>query len=164
MLSSMEISGIVLVIAGAVLVATEIHTFTVYLLAVALASVVDGGLILGLHISSVVALLVFGGVLMLGLPLAHITRGWLRNEASEIVSHQDNGQSVTVASLARAGGIRVHYRGASWDAELATGEKGEVEPGQRLWIVERQGNKLIVASREGGEDGKTQTMNQREAP
>lgn len=146
--SSMEVSGIVLLVAGAVLVATEIHTFTVYLLAMALACLIDGGLVLGLHISAVNALMAFGVMLVLGMPLAHIARGWLRNDASEQVSQNDKGYPVTVVKVVTEGHLRVSYRGATWDAEMAAGQSSDVKAGDRLWIVERQDNALILARRE----------------
>ncbi|MGH8224855.1 MAG: NfeD family protein [Gammaproteobacteria bacterium] len=137
--------GIILLIVGALVVVAEIHSFTVYLLALAAACFVAGGLALGAHTGLAVTLIVFAIVLFAGLPIAHYARRRLKNQESEQVSNDDVGASVTVVAV-RDGQLRVSYRGAEWDArpfaELAP-ELAAV--GTRLRIVARDGNTLVVA-------------------
>lgn len=137
--------GIVLLILGALMVVAEIHSFTVYLLAVAVACFVAGGLAVGAHTGLDLTLIAFGLVLLAGLPAAHVARRRLNNPESDRVSRDDVGATVRVVSL-DDGNLRVSYRGAAWDARPAAGLSTDaLTPGARLTIVEREGSTLIVA-------------------
>jgi membrane protein implicated in regulation of membrane protease activity len=126
-------------------VAVEIHGQTIYLLVLALACFVAGGLILSVHADVDVTLIVFGLVLLAGLPAAHYARRHLKNPESDKVSCDDVGALVEVADV-REGSIRVRYRGTEWDAEPADGiSVQDIAPGMKLCIVKRDGNTLIVA-------------------
>ncbi|MGA8261972.1 MAG: NfeD family protein, partial [Arenicellales bacterium] len=136
--------GIALLIAGALMVVAEIHSFTIYLLAVAAACFAAGGLAVGLHTGLDVTLAAFGLVLLAGLPAAHVARRRLHNPESDRVSRDDVGAAVRVVSN-DDDGLRVSYRGAQWDARPATGLPAEaLAPGARLTIVARDGNTLVV--------------------
>lgn len=137
--------GISLLIAGALVIVAEIQSFTIYLIAVALACFVAGGIAVSGHAGLDVTLAAFGLVLFAGLPLAHLARRRLRNPESDRVSRDDVGAMVEVVSV-RNGMLRVSYRGAEWDARAA-GDKLPPErmvPGARLTIVKRDGNTLVV--------------------
>lgn len=142
----MIISGIVFLLVGALVVAVEIHSHTIYLLAVAVACFVAGGLILGVHADVAMTLIVFGLVLLAGLPAAQYVRRHFKNPESDKISFDDVGALVEVADV-REGAIRVRYRGTEWDAVPAEGTSvQDIEPGMKLFIVNRDGNTLIVAS------------------
>lgn len=137
--------GIALLIAGALVIVAEIQSLTIYLIAVALACFVAGGLAASGRAGLDLTLAAFGLVLLAGLPLAHLARRRLRNPESDLVSHDDVGAMVEVISV-RNGMLRVSYRGAEWDARAAGGElpSERMVPGARLTIVERDGNTLVV--------------------
>jgi len=140
--------GIGLLILGALIVVAEIHTFTIYLIAVAAACLVAGALAVGLHTGPDTTLIGFGLVLLAGLPVAHLTRRSLRNAESDRVSQDDVGAAAEVVSI-RNGRLRVSYRGAEWDARPAAGDSAEgLLPGVSLTIVARDGNTLVVARTE----------------
>ncbi|MGH8427625.1 MAG: NfeD family protein [Gammaproteobacteria bacterium] len=140
----MFVFGIVLLVAGALVVVAEIHTLTIYLIALAAACFVAGGLALGADTGLATTLIVFAVVLFAGLPVAYYARRRLKNPESEHVTHDDVGASVTVVT-ARDGQLRVSYRGAEWDARPAAELAAEnIAPGARLRIAARDGNTLVV--------------------
>lgn len=138
--------GIGLLITGALVVVAEIHSFTIYLIAVAVACFAAGGVSVGLHAGPDTTLIVFAAVLLTGLPAAHVARRRLKNTESDRVSHDDVGAVVEVVSV-RNGAIRVAYRGAEWDARPAAGTSPEeLRPGTRPTIAARDGSTLILAA------------------
>jgi membrane protein implicated in regulation of membrane protease activity len=142
----MIMTGVIFLLLGALVVAVEIHSQTIYLLVVAVACFVAGGLILSVHSDVAVTLIVFGLVLLAGLPAAHYARRHLRNPESDKVSCDDVGALVEVADV-HGGAVRVRYRGTEWDAVPAEGiSVQDIAPGMKLCIVNRDGNTLIVAS------------------
>lgn len=137
--------GIALLILGALTVVAEIHSFTVYLIVVAAACFVAGGLAVAAHTGLDLTLIAFGLVLLAGLPVAHVARRRLHNPESDRVSRDDVGAEVRLVSIDN-GSFRVSYRGAEWDARPATGFSPEgLNPGARLTVVARDGSTLIVA-------------------
>ncbi|HYW90961.1 MAG TPA: NfeD family protein [Gammaproteobacteria bacterium] len=141
--------GIVLLVAGALIVAAEIHSFTIYLVAVAIACFVAGSLAFWVHTSLPATMIAFALVLIAGLPAAHYARRLLSNSESDRISHDDVGARVEVVT-ARRGTIRVAYRGAEWDARPIVGlPMDRIRPGVLLRVAGRDGNILIV---EEGDD------------
>lgn len=136
------ILGIVLLIVGALVAISEIHTLTIYLLAVALACFVAAGVAFaggGLSLS----LIVLGIVILLGMPVAHWLRLRMKNHASEQVSQDDVGRTVSVVEVG-AEGLRVSYRGSAWNARVQENHSLDPQVGQTLRIVAREGNTLVL--------------------
>lgn len=131
-----------LLIVGALVAISESHTLTIYLLAVALACFVAAGVAFAGG-SLPLSLIVLGIVILLGMPVAHWLRGRMKNCASERVSQDDVGRTVSVVEV---GGerLRVPYRGSTWNARMQ--EKYSLDPrvGQTLRIVAREGNTLVL--------------------
>ncbi len=138
----MKIVGIALIVLGASLIVLEMHTLTIYLLATA-AVLVAGGVtaLAGGGVLWTLAAMVIAGVV--ALPLAHWIRGHLRNSASEDVSRDDTGHSVTVVEAA-AGTLRVAYRGSTWNARLRDASAAVPQPGHTLIISAREGSTLVL--------------------
>lgn len=138
----MKTIGIVLIVLAASLVVLEMHTMTIYLLAVAAACVAGGvtALVGGGPIWAGLAMVITGVV---ALPLAHWVRGRLKNRASEDVSQDDTGHSVTVLE-ATGGALRVAYRGTTWNARLRDSSVVVPPPGQKLIISAREGSTLVL--------------------
>lgn len=137
------ILAIVLLILGASAAVSEIHTLTIYLIAVAVAcfaaaavAFAGGGLLW--------SLVVLGVVILLGMPVAYWLRKRLRNSTSEEISHDDVGHEVTVLE-SRDGKLRVSYRGAAWDARLEDPHSAPPAAGMRCRILSREGNRLVIA-------------------
>lgn len=140
--------GIALLVAGALAVVVEIHSFTIYLIAVALACFVAGGLALLGYTGLDATLMAFALVLLAGLPAVHVVRKRLKNAESDLVSHDDVGAEVEVIAV-RDRSLRVRYRGSEWDARPVGGLAVQrLLPGSVLRIAERNGNTLIVSSLE----------------
>lgn len=138
--------GVALLIGGAVIVMVEVHTLTIYLIALAVACFAAGGLALTAHTGPDTTLAAFALVLFAGLPVAHFARRRLRTQDSERVSHDDVGALVTVITVRSDGRLRVTYRGAEWDARPATGVMIDgLAPGTPLVIAARDGNTLLLA-------------------
>ena len=135
--------GIAFLIVGGLLVVIEMHTVTIYLLAVALGCFAGGAVAIAGH-GLDVTLGVFAVVTLLGLPVAHWVRLKLRNREAEDVAHDDVGQSATIIS-AEAGKIRASYRGTAWDARLVEPTKSPLHPGETCRISAREGNVLVLA-------------------
>lgn len=142
--------GIVLLVAGALVVAAEIHSLTIYLIAVALACFTAGSLALWAHTTLPATVVAFALVLIAGLPAAHFARRLLSNPESDRISHDDVGATVEVVTAQR-GNVRVAYRGAEWDAQPVVGLPIErIKPGMLLRVAGRDGNMLIVEERDDG--------------
>ena len=133
----------VLLVIGAIAIVSEIHTLTIYLLAVALACFAGAAAALagaGLTLS----LIILAIVVLLGMPIAHILRRRFVNKESDEVSHDDVGRTVTVIGNLN-GRLRVSYRGSTWDARLAETAAKAPENGDACRITSREGNVLIVS-------------------
>jgi membrane protein implicated in regulation of membrane protease activity len=134
--------GIVLLIAGGVLVLVEINTLTFYLLAVAVACFAAGAAsVYGADVTFTFSLL--GVVVLLGLPVAHWVRLRLKTPEADRISNDDVGNDVTVESIT-PDGLRVVYRGTLWSARVADGNADGVSPGDLLRIARRDGNTLFL--------------------
>lgn len=135
--------GIAFLIAGALVTLSEIHTLTVYLIAVAAGLFAAGGLALaGGGLTADLALLAI--VIILGLPVAHWARRRLKNRAAEAVTHDDAGHRVTIVGT-DDGVLRVDYRGSTWNARLANAAGAAPAAGDTFVIARREGNVLILA-------------------
>lgn len=138
----MKILGIVLVVLSAGAIVLEMHTLTIYLLAAAAACLAGGVTALaGGGIIWALAAMAMTGVV--ALPLAHWARARLRNRASEDVSRDDTGHSVTVVETA-GGVLRVAYRGTTWNARLRESSTAAPQPGNTLVIAAREGSTLVL--------------------
>ncbi len=134
--------GIALLILGGILMLAEIHTLTLYLLAVSIACFAAGAVsVAGVGLAPTLAVL--AAVTLLGLPLAYGLRKKLKNSAADKTTRDDVGNFVSVVGLER-GSIRVAYRGTTWDARLAPSVTADPRPGDTLVIADRQGNTLIL--------------------
>lgn len=134
--------GIALIVLSASLVVLEMHIQTVYLLAAATVCIAGGAVALagGGPVWALSAMVATGVV---ALPLAHWARRRLKNRASEEVSRDDTGHSVTVVE-AEGGRLRVAYRGSTWNARLREPSATAPEPGHTLVISAREGNTLVL--------------------
>lgn len=138
----MKIIAIALIVLSASLIVLEMHSLTVYLLAAAAACVAGGVTALGGGgpVWTVSAMAITGVV---AVPLAHWARGRLKNRASEDVSQDDVGHSVTVIE-ATGGVLRVAYRGSTWSARLRDSSAAVPPPGHTLVISAREGSTLVL--------------------
>ncbi|GAB3025518.1 hypothetical protein GCM10027285_04320 [Oleiagrimonas citrea] len=143
-MNASQMLGTALLVVGAIVAVSEMHTLTIYLIAVAVACFVGAGaafagasLPMTLGITAVVA--------VLGMPVAHWMRGRLRNHASEHVTHDDVGRTVQVTSI-NDDHLRVSYRGTAWHARMQDASAATPHPGQTLRIVARDGNVLVLAA------------------
>ena len=139
---NVRIIGIALIVVGATLIVLEMHTLTVYLLAVAAACIAGGvvGLAGGGPMWALGAIVLTGAV---ALSLAHWLRRRLKNPASEEVSRDDTGHPVTVRE-AQGGTLRVMYRGTTWNARLRDPSGAPPPPGRTLIIAAREGSTLVL--------------------
>lgn len=139
----MKIIGIALVILSASLIVLEMHTLTIYLLAAAAACIAGGVVALaGGGLTWVLSAMAIAGAI--ALPSAHWVRGRLKNRASEDVSQDDTGHSVTVVEAA-GGALRVAYRGSTWNARLRDSSvTAPPQPGHTLIISSRDGSTLVL--------------------
>jgi membrane protein implicated in regulation of membrane protease activity len=140
----MNIIGIALIVLSTSLIVLEMHTLTIYLLAAAAACIAGGAVALagGGLVWTLSSIAITGAV---ALPLAHWTRGRLKNRASEDVSRDDTGHSVTVIE-AGGGMLRVAYRGSTWNARLREASVVTPKPGHTLVISAREGSTLVLDS------------------
>ena len=142
-MDSTTVLAIVLLILGAIAAISEIHTLTIYLLAIAVACFTAAGTAFaGAGLSW--SLIVLAIVTLLGMPLAHWLRKRLKNSSSDQVSQDDVGHDVTILESA-AGRIRVSYRGTAWDARLQDPQITAPAVGSTCRIVARKGNLLVIA-------------------
>ena len=138
----MKVIGIVLIVLSAGLILLEMHTLTIYLLAAAAACIAGGAVALagGGLLWALCAMVATG---IIALPLAHWARGLLKNRASEEISRDDTGHSVTVLE-AQGGLLRVEYRGSTWNARLRDSSAAAPRPGHTLVISAREGSTLVL--------------------
>lgn len=139
--------GIIFLVVGCLLTVVEIHTLTFYLLAIAFAAFVAGGVsVAGVALTP--TLFTFGIAAALALPVSHWLRLKMKNRKSDEVSNDDIGNSVVVTNVDSAQRLlRVEYRGTVWDARLAPGSVDVPTAGSSCTITERLGNLLVVSSR-----------------
>ncbi len=143
-MNSSEMLGTSLLVIGAIIAVSEMHTLTIYLIAVAVACFAGGACAFaggGLTLS----LAVVGVVILFGLPAAHWVRGRMKNRASDEVSNDDIGRTVHVLG-ADDTFLRVSYRGTAWQARMQDASAAAPEPGRPLRIVAREGNVLVLAT------------------
>ncbi len=139
-----DVLGTILLVIGAIIAVSEMHTLTIYLIAVALACFAGGAVaFLGVGLNGTLA--VVGVVILLGLPIAHWVRGRLKNRASDEVSNDDVGRTVKVLE-ADGESLRVSYRGTAWQARMQDASAAAPQSGQTLRIVAREGNVLVLAA------------------
>lgn len=135
--------GIIFLVVGGLVTLSELHTLTVYLIAVAVGLFVAGAMALaGIGITADLAVLAI--IILLGLPLAHWWRGKLKNREADEVSEDDVGRSVTIVSVT-GNTLRVDYRGSTWDARLDAESDTVPANGDTFQITRREGNLLILA-------------------
>lgn len=138
----MEVLGTALLLIGMLAAVSEMHSLTFYLLVVAIAAFAGAAAaFLGLGLPGTLVLMTV--VMLLGLPLAHYSRRWVANHASDAVTHDDIGNEVVVLAV-NAEALRVDYRGTGWQAQLQDPAAALPAAGQRLRIVARRGNLLIL--------------------
>lgn len=128
--------------AGAALAAVvvELHSQTIYLLA--LAAAFAAGAVLALAGGRTEwQLVAVGTVCLAGFPAA----GWVRRHQARQpgLGPADVGLEATVLEAA-GGALRVRYRGSEWDAVLVG---GEAAPGDRLRIAGMRGSTLEVTGK-----------------
>lgn len=141
-MTSPEILGAVLLVIGAAIAVAEMHTLTVYLIALAVACFAAAAAAFsGAGLST--ALGVLAVVTLLGLPVAHWARRRMKNRASEEVSQDDVGHTVRVIELG-AEHLRVAYRGSEWNARMQDAKALVPQIGQHLRIIARDGNTLVL--------------------
>ncbi|HET7663397.1 MAG TPA: NfeD family protein [Rhodanobacteraceae bacterium] len=134
--------GIALLVAGALVLLSELHTLTIYLLAIAAGLFAAAGLALAGG-SLTATLILLAVVVILGMPVAHWARKKLKNREADAVTHDDVGRSVTIAH-ADGNAWRVDYRGTTWSARPETAVATAPAAGEIWRIARREGNTLIL--------------------
>lgn len=142
-MDSSTLLGIVFLVVGALVLLSELHTLTIYLLAIAAGLFAAGGLALAGG-SLTATLILLAAVVILGMPLAHWARRKLKTRESEAVTHDDVGHRVDVVGVDGAA-LRVAYRGSTWNARLETATTTPPTVGDTCTIARREGNTLILA-------------------
>ena len=138
----MKIIGVALIVLSAGLIVLEMHTLTIYFLATAAVCIAGGAAALaGGGPGWVLSVMAVTGAM--ALPLARWARRRLKNRASESVSRDDTGHSVTVVE-AQGEMLRVAYRGSTWNARLRNSSAAPPAPGSILVICAREGSTLIL--------------------
>jgi membrane protein implicated in regulation of membrane protease activity len=134
------------VIAGFVLVITEMLTGTFYLLVIGLGAFA-GAAAAALGLNPLVQAIVGGAVALAGVYAVHHWRVSNRADDPGGSNFLDRGQAVVLEGWANeeARIARVKYRGTLWDAKLARPEEHPA-PGSTLYILGQDGNTLIVDS------------------
>lgn len=137
--------GLAFVIAGTLVLIAELHSLTVYLLALAIGLFAASALsFAGVGLDA--ALVVLAVIVVLGMPLAHFARKRLKNRESERVSQDDVGHEVVVVSVEETS-VRVAYRGSTWSARFDTpATLASARTGDRYRIVRRDGNTLVLGA------------------
>jgi membrane protein implicated in regulation of membrane protease activity len=119
---------------------SELHTGTFYLAAIAAVAFVT--FLLGFVLPDEALLMTFLGGLVVALVLVWLIRRRFARRAG--LRDFDLGQPVTVDRIdPGTGRLVVHYRGTSWEAEMAAG--AAPAPGAAARIVGRSGNRLRLA-------------------
>jgi membrane protein implicated in regulation of membrane protease activity len=133
---------LVWLIAGFVLVIAELVTGTFYLLVIGIGAFA-GAVAAWLGVHAIVQALVASVVALAGVWAVHHWHA--RNRGPGGSNLLDRGQPVVLEGWSNeaAGIARVRYRGTSWDARVAPGERPA--PGTTLYIAGQQGNELVVA-------------------
>ena len=131
------------VIVGLVLVIAELVTGTFYLVVLGLGAFAAAAASWA-GANALVQALVGGGVAIGGAVLVHHWHEAHRRADEGRSNFLDRGQPVVLESWANeaAGLARVKYRGASWDARVASGIKPV--PGATLYIDSQDGQTLVV--------------------
>src|SRR5580765_1204044 len=133
------------IVAGFVLGIAELVTGTFYLLMLG-AGAFAGAVVAYAGGNEVVQAVVACAVALAGAFLVH--RWHVRNRAStpQGGNFLDRGQSVVLEGWVDESGrvARVKYRGASWDARMASAAD-HPSPGSTLYIEAQEGNTLVVA-------------------
>lgn len=137
--------GTLLVLAGAALCAAEIASGTFYLLAFGLALLLSGGAELAWNLGATADLGLATLLAALFLVAAHRLRRRLSNAAAERAAQDDSGHEAEVLHVQPE--LRVRYRGTEWAAVLPDAAPPSV--GERLFILRRDGNRLILARNAG---------------
>ena len=131
-------------IAGFVLVIADLVTGTFYLLVIGLGAFAGAAMAwAGVH--AIVQSFTASAVALAGVWAVHHWHA--RNRPGQKGDNLlDRGQPVVLEGWAneQAGIARVRYRGTSWDARVAPGERPA--PGTTLYIAGQQGNELVVDS------------------
>lgn len=136
--------GITLALLAAAAIAVEIQTVTYYLLAVA-ASLAIGSAFAFYGSAPEVVFLALAISAVGSLPVAHVLRRrFLRpSAAAQALDAEDLGRMVLV-NAASSEGLRVSYRGTTWDARLQQPAATPPLPGASLRILGRDGNTLLL--------------------
>jgi membrane protein implicated in regulation of membrane protease activity len=124
---------------GLALLAAEMATGTLYLLVFSIAFAV-GGIAALLSASLPVQITLSAAAGVLGTMI--LQRLKITRPKSVDNQNLDIGQSVRVMHIREDGTLRVAYRGAEWDAELAS---ADTPRDQALYIQSMQGSKLILS-------------------
>lgn len=122
-------------------VLVELHSRTVYLLALAGALVLATGLAWG-GIGTDGQLWAIAATCLVGFPLAVWYRRRMASRSSLLDA--DVGQQVQVIHVRPSGGLRVSYRGTEWDADCAGPPP---QPGDHLRIARIHGTSLELTRR-----------------
>jgi membrane protein implicated in regulation of membrane protease activity len=131
-------------IAGFVLVIADLVTGTFYLLVIGLGAFAGAGMAwAGAH--AVVQSFTASVVALVGVWVVHHWHA-RRRPGKKGDNCLDRGQPVVLEGWSNepAGIARVRYRGTSWDARVAPGERPA--PGTTLYIEGQQGNELVVVA------------------
>lgn len=129
---------------GLIFLGVELATGTFYMLVLAIA-LGAGGLAALLGFIPELQYVVAAAVGLVGTLVLRRFRMQVQNRPAKDQS-LDLGQPVKVLQWRDDGSARVHYRGAEWDAELATPDT--TREGQ-LYIREVRGNTLILTHEKG---------------
>jgi membrane protein implicated in regulation of membrane protease activity len=137
---------VIWIIAGFVLVITEMLTGTFYLLVIGLGAFA-GGAAAALGFNALIQAIVAGVVALAGVYGVHHWRVSNRADDPGGSNFLDRGQPVVLEGWANetARIARVKYRGSVWDARLARPQEHPA-PGSTLYILGQEGNTLIVDS------------------
>lgn len=83
--------------------------------------------------------------LIAGVALFTPLRRW-QNKPSPIAGHDAIGQTAEVLEpISKSSSGKVQWSGSEWPAQLAEGETGEFNPGEKVVIRELEGIRLYVA-------------------
>ena len=135
---------LVWIVAGFALAIAELLSGTFYLLVIGLGAF--AGAVVAWMGANMLVQAAVGGVVALG-GAVWVHRWHLRQKSGDAQSNfLDRGQPVVLEGWANesANLARVKYRGTSWDARVAPGERPA--PGTTLYIEGQEGNTLVVVA------------------